>query len=202
MSRQFFYTTDFFGLAHGVAKPFSQLQKKGKEFCALPWAKLKSSFAKERAADLQKYCFSSAYLLKVLSLTLGLDPSGRGKLNEQQIRIVRNLNGVGIDWALGAVLRAVASNDFVAMAKSSTDSAAPGVYQAQPCSDSSASSLLLGICVTALVVVVCFLLKASAGDGGSGLEAVRDHLAQTKNFGTRHSPLATMLGRESKTNQH
>jgi hypothetical protein len=68
------------------------------KFCSTHWKELQAQFPHEPLTDLEKYCFSAAYLPKVLEHGLGIPAP------HENVQITRELNGVSIDWALGAVL--------------------------------------------------------------------------------------------------
>lgn len=53
---------------------------------------------KEKEDDLRKYCFSAAYIHGVLKTGFELTEPF------DQVQIVSDINGVGIDWAIGSVL--------------------------------------------------------------------------------------------------
>jgi len=98
----FFYTTKFYGI-HEEKDFCDDLRSLGHEFCGSDWNELQKKYPQENIYDLSKYCFSAAYLPKVLEHGLGLDT----KQILNNVQIVKHVNGVSIDWALGAVLQAI-----------------------------------------------------------------------------------------------
>lgn len=89
----FYYTPSFFGID---GNSLSALEKKGSEWCGLPYETVKKQDL--TAGDINKYCFSSAYIPAVL-LALGLSPDEV----EKNVVVAKSINGTSIDWALGAV---------------------------------------------------------------------------------------------------
>ena len=97
MHVQFHYTSDFFGLsAH--SDPYSEMERLGKEYCSRHLDEIAAAHPKEAKDNLSKYCFSSIYIPKILKHGFGIVQP------HMTARIRRDVNGVKIDWALGAVL--------------------------------------------------------------------------------------------------
>ena len=116
------------------------MRGKGEEFCQLSWEEINRRYPSEPVEDLAKYCFSAAYLPRVLEVGLGMvgvgkeelevgegsttltvETEGRGEREVRKgaeeggggglrggvlenVRITKHIDGVAIDWALGAVL--------------------------------------------------------------------------------------------------
>lgn len=100
----FYYTTEFFECANNK-DPFTALSRKSREFCGMEWPEAPKLYRNEPLDDLYKYCFSSIYLEKVLFRAFGIrDP-------DRQTSVIRDINGVKIDWALGAVLHELARGE-------------------------------------------------------------------------------------------
>jgi Golgi nucleoside diphosphatase len=146
----FFYTSEFFSLLNS-SDIVAGLRKAGSEFCDLDWQTIQLKYPLEPISDLTKYCFSAAYLVRVLEIGLGYagfqaenvlqthsltdvdDDVEDVELNNAQepidslevlsvgsqlleslnvsvysnIRFVKFVNGVQLDWALGAVLQLI-----------------------------------------------------------------------------------------------
>jgi len=88
---------DFFDLDDHL-DAFGQILPKGREFCNLPWNEAVAKFPSQKPDDLAKFCFSSAFLPKVMEHALGVPTPSKSA------RIARTINGVQIDWALGAAV--------------------------------------------------------------------------------------------------
>ena len=158
----FYYTHEFFdllpsspSLPHGL--DVDALRGKGREYCRMTWDEIEGRWPREPKEDLDKYCFSAAYLPRVLEVGLGMGRAGMARTVEVEqesvagggqggarrtevdvavretlsvgegrkalevdtdivhsdggqggvlhnVRITKHINGVAIDWALGAVL--------------------------------------------------------------------------------------------------
>lgn len=97
---QFHYTSDFFGLGTHL-DPYSELERLGKEYCHTHLSELQKKYPKESTDNLSKYCFSSIYLRRVIKLGFGI------REPHLTARIRRDINGIKVDWALGAVLHQI-----------------------------------------------------------------------------------------------
>ena len=163
----FYYTSEFFQLlnpvidaasatAGYVAMDLLSMREKGRHYCQLRWEQIDREWPSEPKDDLEKYCFSAAYLPRVLEIGLGMtaadlqhtrvniqqaddqaadvqltetvtvvaEAAGRGSevashdvlrvgrsIHSERkngllhnVRITKHIDGVAIDWALGAVL--------------------------------------------------------------------------------------------------
>jgi hypothetical protein len=142
----FYYTSEFFNLlVH--SHPPNGLTQAGIQFCKESWENLQLLYPNEPRDDLEKYCFSSAYLRRVLEKGLGfqtieknikqckwrkqnekneqdslqcehydsyIDKTGDSELSfsvYKNIRFTKFINGVQLDWALGAVLKLITDQD-------------------------------------------------------------------------------------------
>ncbi|CAJ1932806.1 unnamed protein product [Cylindrotheca closterium] len=100
----FFYTMSGVGemKADESAKEFTiqHYEKVAKEMCNKPWDAIESAYPKDsQPKEYNKdWCFSALYAFSFLTSGLGLDA-------QQSIMIGNEVEGVGIDWALGAVLQ-------------------------------------------------------------------------------------------------
>lgn len=94
----FWYTTEFFGLEK--EHPFlEKLQEKGKKYCSTDFKEVS-----EEPPDANKYCFSSAYITSLLTQGLSFDSTALSG-----VQLAHDIEGSGIDWALGAVIVAITS---------------------------------------------------------------------------------------------
>ena len=94
---QFFHTTEFFGV-HNETNAIHLLEEKGIAHCARDWHESRVEYHWELESNLSKYCFSSAYIPKLIKEGLGIT------LDSVHIKTVREVKGVKIDWALGAAV--------------------------------------------------------------------------------------------------
>jgi len=100
----FWYTTQFYEVSN---KDFAiQLKDRGTEFCSTPWPELVKKFSTHNMMDLEKYCFSAAYIPTVLEYGFGFQPAQLQK----NLEAVQKVAGIPIDWALGAVLLVLVGN--------------------------------------------------------------------------------------------
>ena len=129
----FYYTSEFFSLLNPVsdestangsyaAMDLLSMRDKGRYYCQRSWEQIDSEWPHEPKEDLEKYCFSAAYLPRVLEVGLGMTPASTRRSGEHDaaadaqlteaatdgllhnVRITKHIDGVAIDWALGAVL--------------------------------------------------------------------------------------------------
>jgi len=103
----FFYTARFFGLDE-VQDFVSELIKSGTHFCQTLWSDILSKYPSRTVTDLEKYCFSSAYIPKVLGHGFGFK-----NIQYQNVVVVQKIAEKSIDWALGAVLLSLLNNGVV-----------------------------------------------------------------------------------------
>jgi apyrase len=158
----FFYTSEFFDV-RGQDDPFEALMHKGHEFCKMDWNEVPSLYKKERTTELNKYCFSSAYLPKVLAAGFGIDSL------RDSLRIVHEIDGVAIDWALGAALfEVLTQRDLEAeggnCANIATSSSRMS-FMSSPANASFAKKMFLGVMIIALffaAIVTKYLARAKA----------------------------------------
>lgn len=101
----FFYTTQFFDVEKEAAF-LPQLYAKGKAWCGEGYAAAHKDEPDLSKSDMNKYCFSSAYITALLGAGLGFTAADL----QTQVHIARTIDGVGIDWALGAVIMAITGN--------------------------------------------------------------------------------------------
>ncbi|GAB2214425.1 hypothetical protein Droror1_Dr00018771 [Drosera rotundifolia] len=100
-TENFFYTSKFFGLAPEAA--LSDLMHSGQRFCEEEWSNIKPKYSSMDEEDLSRYCFSSAYIVALLHDGLGVG------LDEARVRYTNQVEGIPLDWALGAfILHSVA----------------------------------------------------------------------------------------------
>ena len=145
-------TTAASGHLSHASLDLAAMRGKGVEYCQLSWEEINRLYPSEPVEDLAKYCFSAAYLPRVLEVGLGMvGLRGKGLVEEvvedvvrgeggrveaglsvvqeltvetkvkgegeegkgggregggvlENVRITKHINGVAIDWALGAVL--------------------------------------------------------------------------------------------------
>lgn len=140
----FFYTSEFFDILE-ESHPVQSLISAGDSFCSKHWEEILIMYPNEPRDDLEKYCFSSAYIRRVLESGLGFERLERewhekcrvdqvadqaAQLNQQRddkgicindegmeslgsavvyknLRFTKFINGVSLDWALGAVLKLI-----------------------------------------------------------------------------------------------
>ncbi|KAI4308327.1 hypothetical protein L6164_031412 [Bauhinia variegata] len=96
-SRNFFYTSEIFGMVPGVS--LSELEAAGQHYCEDHWDALKNQHQEIDDLDLSKYCFSSSYLV-ALHDVLGIP------MEEKRVGFV-NPKGHGhghVDWTLGSFI--------------------------------------------------------------------------------------------------
>jgi hypothetical protein len=101
----FFYTSEFFG-TYTSKTPVSSLREQGKAFCKTSWEDVKKTYVSEKEPEdqLQKYCFSSAYIPKILGDGFGIPNP------DNSVTVVRTIGKAAIDWALGSVIHEVVNN--------------------------------------------------------------------------------------------
>ena len=122
----FYYTSDFFSLLDPrtdqstgsggyVAMDLLSMREKGRYYCQLRWEQIDAEWPQEPKEDLEKYCFSAAYLPRVLEIGLGMTAHTQHTRTSAQddgkkqhdllhnVHITKHIEGVAIDWALGAV---------------------------------------------------------------------------------------------------
>ncbi|XP_042488663.1 probable apyrase 6 isoform X2 [Macadamia integrifolia] len=95
-TENFFYTSKFFGLPPRAY--LSDLMLAGERFCGEDWSKLKNKYNTLEEEDLQRYCFSSAYIVALLHDSLGI------ALNDDRISFANEVGDIPLDWALGAFI--------------------------------------------------------------------------------------------------
>ncbi|KAK1425786.1 hypothetical protein QVD17_21145 [Tagetes erecta] len=100
-TENFFYTSKFFGLSPKTS--LSELMVAGQQFCEQDWSKLKSKYPTLNEEDLNRYCFSSAYIVAFLHDSLGI------ALDDKRIGFANQVNNIPLDWALGAFIFQVMS---------------------------------------------------------------------------------------------
>ncbi|XP_043706061.1 probable apyrase 6 isoform X2 [Telopea speciosissima] len=111
-TENFFYTSKFFGLAPRAY--LSDLMLAGERFCGEDWSKLKNKYNTLEEEDLQRYCFSSAYIVALLHDSLGI------ALDDNRINFANKVGDIPLDWALGAFIlhntddSGVGQNDWIA----------------------------------------------------------------------------------------
>lgn len=110
----FYYTPKFFGVEEGPSPLLASLEQKGTEWCALPYETAKTNKPDLTKADMNKYCFSSAYIPSVM-LALGLPPEEASK----NVVITKSINGMSIDWAIGSVVSFISEMAVVPSNKAS-----------------------------------------------------------------------------------
>lgn len=100
----FFYTMSGVGemKADESSKEFAiqDYERVAKDMCVKPWDSIEAAYPKDsQPKEYNKdWCFSALYAFSFLTSGLGLDA-------QQTIMIGNEVEGVGIDWALGAVLQ-------------------------------------------------------------------------------------------------
>nr|GFA30687.1 probable apyrase 6 [Tanacetum cinerariifolium] len=111
-TENFFHTSKFFGLS---PKTFlSELMVAGKQFCEEDWSKLKTKYPTFNDEDLHHYCFSSAYIVALLHDSLGI------ALDDKRIGYANQVNDIPLDWALGAFISQIMSDQDELKATSSS----------------------------------------------------------------------------------
>ncbi|XP_077212658.1 GDA1/CD39 nucleoside phosphatase family protein [Tasmannia lanceolata] len=95
-TENFFFTTKFFGLPPTAI--LSNLIASGQQFCEDDWINLKKRYHTHDDEDLQRYCFSSAYIVALLHDSLGV------ALNDDRISFANEVRDIPLDWALGAFI--------------------------------------------------------------------------------------------------
>ncbi|OVA09001.1 Nucleoside phosphatase GDA1/CD39 [Macleaya cordata] len=95
-TENFFYTSKFFKLAPRAF--LSDLILAGEQFCNEDWSKLKKKYPTLDTEDLQRYCFSSAYIVALLHDSLGI------ALDDERIEYAHQVGDIPLDWALGAFI--------------------------------------------------------------------------------------------------
>jgi len=131
----FHYTSDFFGLtAH--SDPYTEMERLGKEYCSARLDEIVKAHPKEPRDTLSKYCFSSIYLPKVVKHGFGITQP------HLTARIRRDVGGIKIDWALGAVLHEMLALKSDSANNGGAQRSSPG--SASPSSSSAAAAALTG----------------------------------------------------------
>lgn len=103
-TENFFHTYKFFELRPRAF--LSDLMMAGEQFCGEEWSKLKRKHHSLDEEDLVHYCFSSAYILALLSDSLGI------ALDDERIRVANQVGDIRLDWPLGAfILQSTANMD-------------------------------------------------------------------------------------------
>ncbi|CEO95762.1 Apyrase [Plasmodiophora brassicae] len=97
----FFYTSRFFGV---VQRP-DQLDDVARPFCAKDVETMRNEFKNDdNPEQIVKRCFNAAYVHAVLTTGFGFSEPF------ENIKVVHEVNGIGIDWAIGSVLFETISN--------------------------------------------------------------------------------------------
>lgn len=101
----FFYTSEFFN-ALDAQNPIDTLRSEGRNFCQNNWDQILKNFESEKEPEeqLKRYCFSSAYIPKILQDGVGISKP------DETVNIVKHVNKASIDWALGSVIYEVATS--------------------------------------------------------------------------------------------
>eukprot|EP00246_Nothoceros_aenigmaticus_P009008 TRINITY_DN2428_c0_g2_i1.p1 TRINITY_DN2428_c0_g2~~TRINITY_DN2428_c0_g2_i1.p1 ORF type:complete len:519 (+),score=72.59 TRINITY_DN2428_c0_g2_i1:415-1971(+) len=94
-TENFFYTSEFFHLP--VNATLKEIQIAGEQFCEEDWSALQQKYNKP-ADELQKYCFSTSYIVALLHDSLGID------MEDESIKFANTVGKVSLDWALGAII--------------------------------------------------------------------------------------------------
>jgi len=110
----FFYTGQFFDILE-LPNFAHQLIQSGTNFCQTHWSDILGKYPKESVMDLEKYCFSSAYIPKVLTHGFGFTEK-----QNQNVAVVKTIADTSIDWALGAVLLSLLNNGIVDVERTKT----------------------------------------------------------------------------------
>lgn len=110
----FFYTSKFFKLDAGrltegdVTTTGNELvpllKQAGRDYCDDPWAQIVRDHPHEDNSSLAYYCFAAAYEVAVLE-------HGFQFSEKCNIRPAKDIRGKGIEWELGATLRAIMQSD-------------------------------------------------------------------------------------------
>ncbi|KAK0574452.1 hypothetical protein LWI29_023924 [Acer saccharum] len=95
-TENFFHTSKFFGLHQRAF--LSGMLVAGQQFCGEDWFKLRKKHQSLDDEDLQRYCFSSAYIVALLHDSLGIS------LDDERIRFANQVRNIPLDWALGAFI--------------------------------------------------------------------------------------------------
>jgi apyrase len=112
----FFYTPEFFETLKSDT-PISALLEKGKKFCKNSWIDVVKTYASEKEPEdqLKKYCFSSAYIPKILSEGFGIANP------DKSIKVAKKIKDSSIDWSLGSVIHDVVNNPALLPSKSNEE---------------------------------------------------------------------------------
>jgi Golgi nucleoside diphosphatase len=94
----FLFTAEFFDLAKDA--PLRAMERAGQRFCELDWEDAQSLYPDTPPAFLANYCFSSMFFVQLLHHGYGIPKEGT------PLRWADAIEGVGLDWPLGATLRA------------------------------------------------------------------------------------------------
>lgn len=118
----FYYTASFFG---AEAYPFfhSKLVESGKDWCSKTKDMIATQYENVDIEEMEKYCFASAY--DTTMLTYGLNFTEQDL--ETDVSLVRDVHGITIDWALGAVIGLIQGTDE-SLLESSSEGFSPVVY--------------------------------------------------------------------------
>jgi len=95
----FYYTAEFFNVLSSQ-DVINDLENAARSFCSLKFNDILSKYATEKdpAEELKKYCFSAAYISKILRVvTKKSDPSS-------MFSVTKYVGNAAIDWALGSVI--------------------------------------------------------------------------------------------------
>ena len=94
----FFFTAEFFELPETAT--LAEMEAAGQAFCALGWEEARSQHPETPEQFLASYCFSSMYFTVLMHHGYGVDKT------RTPLHWAEEIDGVGLDWPLGATLRA------------------------------------------------------------------------------------------------
>lgn len=100
-TENFFYTAEFFEIPRSAS--LTEMVAAGERYCSSDWETIRELHKERPDSDLLKYCFASSYMVAFLHDGLGFG------LRDHRLHFANDVEGVGVDWTLGALIAEVAA---------------------------------------------------------------------------------------------
>eukprot|EP00897_Mesotaenium_endlicherianum_P010652 jgi/Mesen1/9615/ME000659S08991 len=81
-----------------------EVEAAGQAFCGATWHGLVEEHQGDQGGELEKYCFSAAYIVALLHDALGI------AMRDTSVRFSNKVNEVPVDWALGALIAEISDS--------------------------------------------------------------------------------------------
>jgi hypothetical protein len=82
------------------------MEDAGKAFCQLDWLAAQMAHPSTPPQFLANYCMTSMYFVELLHHGYGID------MTRTPLHWADEINGVGLDWPLGATIRATCDSEY------------------------------------------------------------------------------------------